>query len=235
MSNQSKVALITGARGIGKEVALGLAKEGYRICLLSRSQASLQKAASELGQLSLEPLLYECDTGDVDAVNQAVEAIIKQCGHIDVLFNGAGVLHDGTLENVDTFNSMIRVNLVGAFNVLQAVVPHMKKRKQGYIFNVASLCGKVGYPGIGAYTASKFGLVGLSESLFHELAPHNINVTAICPSFVATDMVAHLEYPPKNLMIRPGDLFQIIRTLLLLSPQACVKELVIYCRATLSA
>lgn len=238
MSNQSKVALITGARGIGKAVALGLAKEGYRICLLSRSKESLQKAVNEIvknSQLSSDLLTYECDVTNLDSVNEAIEDIIKKWGHIDLLFNNAGILRDGSLENVKSFNEMISVNLMGAFNVLHCVVPHMKKRQQGYIFNLASLCGKIGCAGFGAYTASKFGLVGLSESLFNELASSNVKITAICPSFVATDMVAHLEYPPQSLMIQPDDIFQIIRGLLLLSSQACVKEIVVYCRATVSA
>lgn len=238
MKNQYKVALITGARGIGKAVALGLAKEGYRICLLSRSKESLQKVANDIVknfQLAPEPLIYECDVTNIDSVNEVIEDVIKKCGHIDLLFNNAGILHDGTLENVKDFNEMINVNLIGAFNTLHCVVPYMKKRQQGYIFNLASLCGKVGYAGIGAYTASKFGLVGLSESLFNELAASNVKVTAICPSFVATDMVSHLEYPPQNLMIKPDDIFQIVHGLLLLSPHACIKEIVVYCKATISA
>lgn len=234
MNNQNKVALITGARGIGKAVALGLAKKGYRICLLSRSKQSLQTLASEIVQHTEEPLTYECDVTHIDLVNDVIKDIIKKYAHIDVLFNNAGILHHGSLENVKSFNDMINVNLIGAFNILHAVVPHMKKRQEGYIFNLASLCGKVGYAGIGAYTASKFGLVGLSESLFNELAPHNVKVTAICPSYVATDMVAHLEYPPQNLMIQPDDIMQIVLSLLELSSQASIKEIVVHCRATLS-
>lgn len=233
MNSQYKVALITGARGIGKTVALGLAKEGYRICLLSRSKESLQMIANEI--VSSESLIYECDVTDAKLVNHIIEDVIKKWGHIDVLFNNAGILRDGTLESAKDFTDMINVNLIGAFNILHAVVPHMKKRQQGYIFNLASLCGKIGYAGIGAYTASKFGLVGLSESLFNELAAHNVNVTAICPSYVATDMVSHLEYPPKNQMILPEDIFSIVRGLLQLSSHACVKEIVVYCRSTMSS
>lgn len=239
MINQNKVALITGAsRGIGKAVAAGLARDGYCVCLLSRSKNMLQSAAKEIienNQLpsQLEPLIYECDVTNANLVNQVIEDIIKKLGHIDVLFNNAGILHEGTLDNVDDFNEMIHVNLIGAFNILHAVVPQMKKREQGYVFNLASLCGKIGYAGIGAYTASKFGLVGLSESLFNELAVSNVKVTAICPSFVATEMVSHLDYPPQSLMIQPDDIVKIVRGLLLLSPQACVKEIVVHCRATM--
>jgi len=236
MHESRKVALITGAsRGIGKAVALGLAKEGYQVCLLSRDKNALQSVANEIVETksSCEPLVYACDVTDIDSVNKVTEDLIKKCGHVDVLFNNAGILRRGTLESVKDFNDMIQVNLVGAFNVLHTVVPHMKKRQQGYIFNLASLCGKVGYAGIGAYTASKFGLVGLSESLFNELASCNVKVTAICPSYVATDMVSHVEYPPQNLMIQPEDIFQVVRGLLTLSSAACVRELVVHCRATI--
>lgn len=241
MTNQKKIAVITGAsRGIGKVVAAGLAQDGYQVCLLSRSKDSLKIIADEIvkdNQLPshLEPLIYECDVTNAELVNQIFTNIIKELGSIDVLFNNAGILYDGTLENPQEFNDMINVNLIGAFNVLHAAVPHMKQRQQGYIFNLASLCGKIGYPGIGAYTASKFGLVGLSESLFNELVPQNIKVTAICPSYVATDMVSHLEYPPQNLMIQPEDILQVVRGLLLLSSEACVREMVVYCKTTLTA
>ncbi|MBA3660934.1 MAG: SDR family oxidoreductase [Gammaproteobacteria bacterium] len=240
MTHEQKIAIITGAsRGIGKAVAAGLAQDGYRVCLLSRSKDTLQHIANEIienAQLPahLEPQIYECDVTNIALVNQTIDHIITQLGHVDVLFNNAGILHDGTLENAKDFNDMLNVNLIGAFNILQAVVPHMKKRQQGYVFNLASLCGKIGYAGIGAYTATKFGLVGLSESLFHELVSFNVKVTAICPSYVATEMVSHVEYPSQNLMIKPQDILQIVRGLLLLSPQACVKEIVVYCRATLT-
>lgn len=116
----------------------------------------------------------------VDLVNEVVKDIIKKCGNIDLLFNSAGILYDVSLENVKEFNELINVNLKRAFNVLHCVVPYMNKFQQGYIFNLASLFGKVGYACIGAYTASKFGLVGLSESLFHKLSLDNVVCACLC-------------------------------------------------------
>lgn len=239
MASHRKIALITGAsRGIGKAVAIGLAKDGYQICLLARSQKDLQHVADviiEENKLSTEqqPLIYVCDVTNLKQIEEVVADIVKKTGQIDLLFNNAGILRHGTLENVKDFQDQINVNLVGAFHVLHVVVPYMKKRKQGYIFNLASICGKVGYADIGAYTASKFGLVGLNESLLNELAPHNISVTAICPGYVATDMTTFAEFPPQNLMIQPEDILQIMRGLLTLSPHACVQEVVVRCRATI--
>jgi NAD(P)-dependent dehydrogenase (short-subunit alcohol dehydrogenase family) len=238
MSSQRKVALIVGAsRGIGKAVAVGLAHDGYQVCMLSRSEKSLASVANEIIEKNrmstqLDPLTYECDVTDANSVSQVIEDIIKKTGQIDVLFNNAGILHEGTLESGKNFNDLIHVNLIGAFNILHCAVPHMKNRQQGHIFNLASICGKIGYAGLGAYTASKFGLVGLSESLFNELAPFHVKVTAICPSFVATDMVSHIEFPHSSLMIQPSDILQVIRGLLMLSPQACVKEIIVHCQAT---
>lgn len=234
-----KVAVTTGAsRGIGKAVALGLAKDGYQICLLARSKDKLEEVAELITQenklsVDQQPLVYECDVTNVKQVEEVITDTVKRTGQIDLLFNNAGIFRLGTLESAKDFHDQINVNLIGAFNVLHSVVPYMKKRQQGHIFNLASICGKVGYAGIGAYTASKFGLIGLNESLLNELAPYNINVTAICPSYVATDMVAQVEYPPQNLMIQPEDILQIIRGLLTLSPHACVQEVVVRCRANI--
>lgn len=241
ISTTNKIAVITGAsRGIGRAVASGLARDGYRVCLIARSRESLQHVAREIfeeNQLSsdLAPLVYPCDVTDASLVEQTIADIIKKVGNIDVLFNNAGILYKGTVENIQEFNELIQVNLIGAFHVLHSVVPHMKARQQGYIFNLASICGKIGYPDIGAYTASKFGVVGLSESLFNELAPHHVKVTTICPSFVATDMVSQVDYPPADLMIQPNDILQLIRGLLILSPQACVREVVVHCQAMIGA
>src|SRR5688572_15542275 len=149
MNKQNKIALITGAsRGIGKAVAVGLARDGYQVCLLSRTKENLQSVANEIikdEQAHFDPLVYECNVSDINSVNKAVDDIINKLGHIDLLFNNAGIWRQGTLESVNDFNEQLSINLTGAFNILQAVVPHMKKRKSGYIFNVSSIAGKIGY------------------------------------------------------------------------------------------
>lgn len=236
---REKIALVTGAsRGIGKAVALGLAQEGYRVCLLSRNEKALQAVAEEMIDTfsipdAQKPLIYACDVANADQVNAAVEDIIQKCGHIDVLLNNAGIMRLGTIENQMHFKELLEINLVGAFNILHATVPHMKKRQRGHIFILSSLCGKVGFAGVGAYTATKFGLIGLAESLFSELAPHHVKVTSLCPSYVATQMVAHVEYPPADLMIAPHDIWLIMRGLLSLSQAACVREVIIQCEAVI--
>jgi short-subunit dehydrogenase len=126
------------------------------------------------------------------------------------------------------FKSMLETNLVAQLIFTQEVVPAMKKQQSGYIFNVASRSGKVGFAGNGGYAASKFGLIGLSESLYRELTPQGIKVTALCPAWVNTNMAQEAGTPLETEeMIQPEDLFETIRWLLNLSAGACVKEVVI--------
>ena len=123
---------------------------------------------------------------------------------------------------------MLDTNLTAQFVFLSAVIPVMKEQKSGYIFNVASRAGKIGFAGSGGYSASKFGLVGLNESLYRELTPLGISVTALCPGWVNTNMAYEAGTTLKGKqMIQPDDLFKTIKWLLSLSPGACVKEVVL--------
>jgi len=123
---------------------------------------------------------------------------------------------------------MLDTNLTAQFVFLQAIVPIMKEQKSGYIFNVASRAGKIGFAGSGGYNASKFGLVGLNESLYRELVPLGIRVTALCPAWVNTKMAYEAGSKLRQIqMIQPEDIFETIRWLLTLSLGACVKEVVI--------
>jgi NAD(P)-dependent dehydrogenase (short-subunit alcohol dehydrogenase family) len=158
-----------------------------------------------------------------------VNEVMKQYGRIDILVNNAGTHFGGSLDLPEQdFKSMMDTNLVAQLVFAQEVVPVMKKQQSGYIFNVASRSGKVGFAGSGGYCASKFGLVGLNESLYRELTPQRIKVTALCPAWVNTNMAQEAGTPLEaEEMIQPEDLFQTIQWLLNLSPGACVKEVVI--------
>ncbi|MDX1285249.1 MAG: SDR family oxidoreductase, partial [Draconibacterium sp.] len=164
-----------------------------------------------------------------DSVKNTIINIQKKYGRIDVLVNNAGVYFDGTTGiNESDFKNMLDVNLISQYTILKEVVPIMKKQQSGYIFNIASRAGKIGFPGSGAYGASKFGLVGLSESLYRELNPYGISVTALCPGWVDTEMAVEAGTPLKSKqMIQPEDIFKTVEWLLNLSPGACVKEVII--------
>lgn len=234
--DQQPVALVTGAsRGIGRALALGLAADGYRVAAAARSADQLVALGKEAGLPASRFLPLTLDMADADAIPRAVEAIIREFGRIDLVANNAGLGVNGTLEvPFDTFQQLMAVNLAGPFRLLQEVVPHMLKAKSGTIINVASRAGKIGFAGFGAYAASKFALVGLTESLYRELAPQGIRVTALCPSWVDTQMAQESGTPlPSQEMIRPEDLMKTIRWILSLSPAACVREVMIECRGNI--
>ncbi|MFW6289705.1 MAG: SDR family oxidoreductase [Mariniphaga sp.] len=228
---KQKVALITGAsRGIGKAVALGMAELGYQVVLTARNLSDLERVATEAAAKGgLKPAVFEADITRESDVKQMMAQVLKRYKRIDVLVNNAGIHFGGSVElPLQDFKTMLDTNLTAQLMLLQFVVPVMKEQQSGYIFNVASRSGKVGFAGSGGYCATKFGLVGLNESLYRELTPLGIKVTALCPAWVHTGMAKQAGTPlePEE-MIQPHDLFQTIKWLLTLSPGACVKEVVI--------
>lgn len=228
---KNKTAIITGAsKGIGKAIAFGLGKMSYQTVLFGRNQNDLKNAADEIVKAGgPEPGSFSIDITDSEKVKETVAEIVQEFGRIDILVNNAGIHYSGTLELPEQdFKKMLDTNLTAQFVMLQEVVPVMKKQKSGYIFNVASRSAKVGFAGSGAYCASKFGLLGLNESLYRELTPQGIKVTALCPAWVDTAMAQDAGTPLQpDEMIQPEDLFKTIRWLLELSPGTCVKEVVI--------
>lgn len=235
---ENRIAVITGAgKGIGKAVANGLAELNYLTVLIGRNLHDLEHVALEIiSKGGLSPSIFELDITDIDKINETVEAILAKHGRIDVLVNNAGIYFDGTLELSEAdFSSMIAINLTAQFNFTKEIVPLMKKQGMGYIFNVVSRSGKIGFAGSGGYSASKFGMLGLSESLYRELTPLGIKVTALCPGWVNTKMAFEAGTPlPAEEMIEPEDLFKTIKYLLELSPAACVKEVIIESKKSIS-
>ncbi len=230
-----KVALVTGAsRGIGACIAEGLAADGYALALVARSKEDLEKVARRIAKNEAasapQVAIYALDIQDEKAIESMVSSVMSSFGQIDLLINNAGMARVGTLNvSVEQFDRLLAVNLRGQFSMLKAVVPGMKERRSGMIINIASTAGKTGFAEYGAYAASKFGLVGLSESLYHELLPQGIKVTALCPSWVDTDMTKDAGIPQEE-MLRADDLLTTVRYLLQLSAPAAVKELTIQCR-----
>ncbi|WP_163324898.1 SDR family oxidoreductase [Draconibacterium mangrovi] len=225
--NESKTAIITGAgKGIGKAIATGLAQLGYQTILVGRNKQNLEQVAQQIGSSAK---VLQLDITDKPAVKEAIAKIVSENGSIDILVNNAGIYYDGTVDiSDDDFEKMLETNLTAQFSLLKEVVPVMKAQKSGYIFNVASRAGKIGFAGSGAYSASKFGMVGLSESLYRELNPLGIKVTALCPGWVNTEMAFDAGTPLESEeMIQPNDLFKTIEWLLQLSPGACVQEVIL--------
>lgn len=229
------VAIITGAsKGIGKACATGLSEKGYRVILVSRTEPALQQVADEIRKLPHQqpgqaPEVYPLDVTDVKKADQMVARIAERHGRIDLLVNNAGIYVDGSLDmSVEEFDRLYHANLRAPFNLMKAVVPVMKKQRRGAIFNIASRSGKYGFSTSGGYVSSKFGLVGLTESLYREWIGQGISFTAICPGWVATEMarVAGTPLPPED-MIQPEDIVKTILWVLDLSPGACIREVVL--------
>jgi short-subunit dehydrogenase len=237
-----KVAIVTGAsRGIGACVAAGLAEDGYAVMLTARSKQSLEEVAARIRgnatKASDSPpdiLTFALDVQDHEAVENMVSSVVSSNGRIDLLFNNAGLGKQGSVDlSHEEFDHLLSVNLKGSFNFLKAVVPTMKKQGEGTIINVASRAGKIGFVNSGAYGASKFGLVGLSESLYRELCPLGIKVTTLCPSWVDTEMTKDAPVPHEEMLV-PDDLLKTVRWLLSLSPAAVVKDLIIECKTRIA-
>jgi len=229
--SDKKVAIITGAsKGIGKAISIGLGGLGYQTILIGRNRKDLQEVSDKIVEGGgLKPKSLALDITNSNLIKETIKDIVSFYGRIDVLVNNAGIYIEGTVEIPETdFIKTIDTNLRAQFVFLSEIVPVMKNQKSGYIFNVASRAGKIGFVGSGAYNASKFGLVGLSESLYRELNPLGISVTALCPGWVNTNMAWDGGTPlSAEEMIQPEDLFLTIEWLLSLSPGACVKEVVL--------
>jgi len=225
----TKVVLITGAsQGIGKAIAKRLAKQNYSVALLARNKEKLEQLSDELEKtFNISASVHPTDVSDKQAVKAAVQEVIEQHGRIDVLFNNAGIAFSGTSDiDIEKFEAMIKVNLLGAFYVLYNVIPQMKKQQSGYIFNLISRSAMVARPNLGGYAASKFGLRGFSESLYKELAPDGIKVTALHPGWVNTEMTQDVNLEGEK-MIQPEDIAGLVEALLQLSQYAFVQDIVI--------
>ncbi|ALC92305.1 3-ketoacyl-ACP reductase [Bacillus sp. FJAT-18017] len=229
ISLKGKNAIITGAgRGIGRAIAMELAKEGVNVGLIGLSMSNLEKVSTELDQYDVNVSAASANVTDPEAVTHAVEHIKADLGHIDILINNAGIgKFGGFLEmEPDEWENIIKVNLMGVYNVTRAVLPGMVERKTGDIVNISSTAGQKGAPVTSAYSASKFAVLGLTESLALEVRKHNIRVTALTPSTVVTDLAVEtnlISGDPERVM-HPEDLAEYLVAGLKLNPRVFVKS-----------
>lgn len=220
------MAVITGAsRGIGATVASELARRGYRLALLARSQKRLEETAQNL-EGAPEVRVFPCDLQDSSQVERTFKDIFDWAGQVDVLVNNAGVGVFAPLVEISDsqWDSILDTNLRGVFYCARAVIPRMKKQQSGYIINISSLAGKNAFPGGTAYCASKWGLQGLTYCLAEELRQHNIRVSVICPGSVHTEFSPHTGKDPER-MLQPADVARTVGWLLEQEPQSFVSEI----------
>jgi 3-hydroxybutyrate dehydrogenase len=193
MSLSGKVAAITGAgRGLGRAIALSLAKEGAKVALMSRTLSEVASLAQEIKAAGGEARACFCDVADTTSIGAAFEEVKGTLGGVDIFVASAGIAPSASFVRTDLglWESTLRVNLTGAFLCAKAVTPGMLERKWGRIIFIASTAAKKGYAYTSAYCASKHGLLGLTRSMAIELAESGVTINAICPGFVDTPMTS---------------------------------------------
>ncbi|WP_391559653.1 3-ketoacyl-ACP reductase [Robertmurraya sp.] len=228
ISLNGKTAIVTGAgRGIGRATAIALAKEGVHLGLIGLNMSNLEKVAAELAQFDVRVSAATADVTDLESVTHAVEHIKSDLGPIDILINNAGVAKFGGFLDLtpEEWEKIIQVNLMGVYNVTRAVLPGMIERKSGDIINISSSAGQKGAPVTSAYSASKFAVLGLTESLMLEVRKHNVRVTALTPSTVVTDLAidTNLVKGNEENVMHPEDLAELVVASLKLNPRVFVK------------
>lgn len=188
-----KVALITGSsRGIGRAEAIKLAHDGYAVCInCVEREDKAQEAVEQLVSGGCEAMWYKADVADAAAVKQMVTEVENTLGAVTLLVNNAGIAKQCLFQDMteDYWKRIFDVNLNGAFNTIQAVLPHMLHEHSGCIINTSSIWGQHGASCEVAYSATKHAIIGLTRSLAQELAPTNIRVNCVAPGVIDTDMV----------------------------------------------
>lgn len=193
---ENKTVFVTGgSRGIGKEVALKFAENGYNVVInYVSSKTDVEELKSEFESKGVKALVMQADVTDKEAIEEVVKKAIEEFGNIDVLVNNAGITRDNLLMRMreEEFDKVIEINLKGTYIVTKAVTKYMMKKRKGSIINLSSVVGVAGNAGQCNYSASKAGIIGFTKSIAKELASRNIRSNAVAPGFIETDMTAVL-------------------------------------------
>ncbi|KGX92952.1 3-ketoacyl-ACP reductase [Pontibacillus halophilus JSM 076056 = DSM 19796] len=226
---EGKTALVTGAgRGIGRATAIELAKAGVHVALVARSEDTLKETKRLVEEHGVKAAYAQADISSLEEVEAAVQSLKGALGSIDILINNAGIAKFGNFLELDPveWKKIIDVNLMGTYYVTRAILPEMIEAQKGDIINISSTAGQKGAPVTSAYSSSKFGMLGLTESLAQEVRKHNIRVTALTPSTVATDLATENELTDGNpeKVMQPEDLAEFIVSQLKLNSRTFVKS-----------
>lgn len=196
MMLQGKTAVVTGAsRGIGKAIALELAKEGAFVVInYNGSTEKAQEVKAEIEKNGGNAQIFQCDVSQYEECQTFINEVIKKYGKIDILINNAGITKDGLLMRMteEDFDRVLDVNLKGTFHTIRFVSRQMMKQRYGRIVNMASVVGISGNAGQANYAASKAGVIGLTKAVAKELASRGVTVNAVAPGFIETDMTDQL-------------------------------------------
>jgi 3-oxoacyl-[acyl-carrier protein] reductase len=198
-----RVALVTGAsQGIGRAVALRLAKEGATVALAARNEAKLAEVAAEIAAAGGKAESFVLDLASEESIKECAKAVIAKLGKVEVLVNNAGITRDilALRMKKQDWDDVLTTNLTGAFLMTQACMNSMLKARWGRVINITSVVGEMGQAGQANYAASKAGLIGMTKSLARELASRTITVNAVAPGFIETAMTAVLTDEQKAAM-----------------------------------
>ena len=205
MSINGKTALITGgSRGIGRAIALRLAKEGVRIAVnYKTNEEAAQRVVKAVEEMGGEAIVVGADVSQSAAVEDMVKRVLDSWGSVDILVNNAGIIHDSLLMRMteEVWDDVVNTNLKGTFNCTKAVLRFMVRQRWGRIINVVSVVGLEGNPGQSNYAASKAGVIAFSRSIAKEVASRNITVNAVAPGYISTEIVADLSPEFKELIL----------------------------------
>lgn len=215
MKLKNKKAIITGGgRGLGKATAIAFAKEGIDIAITGRNEQNLQETVAELKKFGVNATYEIFDVANYDEVKTGIKNIINKLGSVDILVNNAGIAAFGTLNEMEvtTWENIIQINVMGMYYVTKEVLPYLIEKNEGDIFNVSSTAGLNGNASTSAYSASKFAVIGLSQSLMKEVRKNNIRVVTLTPSTIATNMALDLGITDGNTekVLQPEDFAELI-------------------------
>jgi 3-oxoacyl-[acyl-carrier protein] reductase len=186
-----QVALVTGAsRGIGKAIALALGRSGAKVACIARNEEKLKETAAEIAAAGGAATVHACDVVDSAAVQRAVEAVVEEGGRLDIVVNNAGITRDTLIPRMsdEEWDDVIATNLRSVFLLTRAATLVMMRQRSGRIINISSVSGLMGNPGQANYSASKAGVIGLTQTVAREIAGRKVTVNAICPGFISTEM-----------------------------------------------
>jgi len=196
MKLQDKVAVVTGgARGIGKAICQKLSEEGAKLAVVDVLQEIAEGGAAEFRAAGVEAVAFKANVADPAEVEEMIKAVVEKFGRIDILVNNAGITRDNLLIRMkeEEWDAVLAVNLKGTFNCIKAAARPMMKARSGKIVNIASVVGVMGNAGQANYSASKAGVIGLTKTAAKELAGRDINVNAVAPGYIRTEMTEKLS------------------------------------------
>jgi 3-oxoacyl-[acyl-carrier protein] reductase len=229
-SLDEKVALVTGAgRGIGKAVALSLAQLGCRVVLAARTSVEIEKVKLDIQSNKGVALAVAADLTRDEDIDKLVRESEREFGGVDILINNAGWGKRASVvrAKIEDWDQTLRVNLRAPMLLAQKILPAMIEKGEGAIINIGSVSGKSGEADGAAYSASKFGLIGFTQSLYEEVREHGIKVAVILPGFVDTPMIPPVKHLDRSKMIQPDDVAQAVLYILNATATACPVEITI--------